>query len=140
MKGWEKLTRWGCLLAQVEDGVSVSYDLRKFCNISMPRVEELYQHACDVSVLMAALLLMPLLVLKIAMLDGVAQLWEHSPQWFCLVCKKLLEIGVLSPISAVRYFFREDNNNAIALSPFLWEVSLQQRRRSGSAIYKTFGD
>lgn len=58
------------------------------------------------------------------MLDGVAQLWEHSPQWFCLVCKHLLEMGVLSPISAVHYFFREDNNNAIALSPFLWEVSV----------------
>lgn len=57
-----------------------------------------------------------------AMLDGVAQLWEHSPQWFCLVCQHLLQIGVLSPTSAVHYFFREDNNNAIALSPFLWEV------------------
>lgn len=56
------------------------------------------------------------------MLDGVAQLWEHSPQWFCLVCKHLLEIGVLSPKSVVYYVFREDNNNAIALSPFLWEV------------------
>lgn len=56
------------------------------------------------------------------MLDGVAQLWEHSPQWFCLVCKYLLEIGVLSPTSVVHYVFREDNNNAIALSPFLWEV------------------
>lgn len=56
------------------------------------------------------------------MLDGVAQLWEHSPQWFCLVCQHLLQIGVLSPTSAVHYFFREDNSNAIALSPFLWEV------------------
>ena len=56
------------------------------------------------------------------MLDGVAQLWETSPQWFCLVCKHLLEIGVLSPTSVVHYVFREDNNNAIALSPFLWEV------------------
>ncbi|CAM9524584.1 unnamed protein product, partial [Laminaria digitata] len=59
---------------------------------------------------------------RIAMLDGVAQLWEHSPQWFCLVCKYLLEIGVLSPTSVVHYVFRDDNNNAIALSPFLWEV------------------
>lgn len=61
---------------------------------------------------------------KIAILDGVAQLWEHSPQWFCLVCKCLLEIGVLSPTSVVYYVFREDNNNAIALSPFLWEVRI----------------
>lgn len=59
---------------------------------------------------------------KVAILDGVAQLWEHSPQWFCLVCKHLLEIGVLSPTSVVYYVFREDNSNAIALSPFLWEV------------------
>ena len=62
------------------------------------------------------------LVAKVAILDGVAQLWEHSPQWFCLVCKHLLEIGVLSPTSVVYYVFREDNSNAIALSPFLWEV------------------
>ena len=61
-------------------------------------------------------------VAKVAILDGVAQLWEHSPQWFCLVCKHLLEIGVLSPTSVVYYVFREDNSNAIALSPFLWEV------------------
>ncbi|CAM9489980.1 unnamed protein product [Scytosiphon promiscuus] len=59
---------------------------------------------------------------QIAILDGVAQLWEHSPQWFCLVCKRLLEIGVLSPTSVIYYVFREDNSNAIALSPFLWEV------------------
>ncbi|CAM9903195.1 unnamed protein product, partial [Ectocarpus fasciculatus] len=59
---------------------------------------------------------------QVAMLDGVAQLWEHSPQWFCLVCKYLLDIGVLSPTTVVYYVFREDNNNAIALSPFLWEV------------------
>ncbi|CAN0138442.1 unnamed protein product [Ectocarpus sp. 12 AP-2014] len=59
---------------------------------------------------------------QVAMLDGVAQLWEHSPQWFCLVCKYLLDIGVLSPTTVVLYVFREDNNNAIALSPFLWEV------------------
>ncbi|CAM9346671.1 unnamed protein product, partial [Hapterophycus canaliculatus] len=45
---------------------------------------------------------------QIAILDGVAQLWEHSPQWFCLVCKRLLEIGVLSPTSVVYYVFRED--------------------------------
>ena len=64
------------------------------------------------------------LCLKVAILDGVAQLWEHSPQWFCLVCKHLLEIGVLSPSTVVYYVFREDNSNAIALSPFLWEVSI----------------
>ena len=62
--------------------------------------------------------------LKVAILDGVAQLWEHSPQWFCLVCKHLLEIGVLTPATVVYYVFREDNSNAIALSPFLWEVRL----------------
>eukprot|EP00752_Nemacystus_decipiens_P006113 g5514.t1 len=59
---------------------------------------------------------------QVAILDGVAQLWEHSPQWFCLVCKHLLEIGVLSPTTVVYYVFREDNSNAIALSPFLWEI------------------
>ncbi|CAN0507767.1 unnamed protein product, partial [Ectocarpus sp. 8 AP-2014] len=42
------------------------------------------------------------------MLDGVAQLWEHSPQWFCLVCNYLLDIGVLSPTTVVYYVFRED--------------------------------
>lgn len=65
-----------------------------------------------------------LLCFKVAILDGVAQLWEHSPQWFCLVCKHLLEIGVLSPTTVVYYVFREDNSNAIALSPFLWEVRI----------------
>lgn len=58
------------------------------------------------------------------MLDGIAHLWQNSPQWFCLACRHLLEKGVIRPVSAVRYFFREDNNNAIAVSPFLWEVRL----------------
>lgn len=56
------------------------------------------------------------------MLDGTAQLWQNSSQWFCLVCRHLLEMGVLTPAAVLHYFFRDDNNNAIALSPFLWEV------------------
>lgn len=57
------------------------------------------------------------------MLDGTAQLWQNSSQWFCLVCRYLLEIGVILPTTVIHYFFRDDNNNAIAVSPFLWEVS-----------------
>lgn len=82
---------------------------------------------------LACFFLVVLLCFKISMLDGVAQLWEHSPQWFCLVCKHLLEIGVLSPKSVVYYVFREDNNNAIALSPFLWEV----RKTPSSRNFRT---
>lgn len=57
------------------------------------------------------------------MIDGTAQLWQNSSQWFCLVCRHLLESGVVEPATFVDYFFRDDNNNAIAVSPFLWEVS-----------------
>lgn len=68
---------------------------------------------------------------QIAMLDGTAQLWQNSSQWFCLVCRHLLEIGVLRPTTLVHYFFRDDNNNAIALSPFLWEVSGRYKYSAG---------
>lgn len=61
---------------------------------------------------------------KMAMLDGIAQLWQNSPQWFCLVCRHLLEMNVLIPSATIHYFFREDNNNDISVSPFLWEVGL----------------
>ncbi|CAM9566946.1 unnamed protein product [Discosporangium mesarthrocarpum] len=59
---------------------------------------------------------------QMAMLEGVAELWQHSPNWFCLVCRHLLRLGVVSPANVIRYFFKEDSINMIAYTPSLWEI------------------
>ena len=122
MKTWEKLMRWAT-------GHSQSTGFKQALPIRVSYLVVVYvkiighENSTRQTIVLFSHLMFRVFGGKIAMLDGVAQLWEHSPQLFCLVCKHLLEIGVLSPISTVKYFLREDNNNAIALSPFLWEVS-----------------
>lgn len=119
---------------------NVTFQLRRVCRlrrvmfIIWPSVQCCHQLSCTRNVVSTDCPACDLLRFKMAMLDGAAQLWEHSPQWFCLVCKHLLEIGVLSPTSAVHYFFREDNNNAVALSPFLWEVRSMQSCLSDAQV------
>ena len=61
---------------------------------------------------------------RVSILHSTCVFWTHSPQWFLIVCDKLLQYRIVEPLDVVTFVFSEPSGDAVMEEASPFDVAL----------------